>query len=300
MARLAAALAASLGLMLAGCGGLTVMDDARVEGAHPFPLREATAGVHAHSVHGIDVAKYQGEIDWPALATAGVSFAFIKATEGADRLDDRFHQNWAAAKAAGIPRAAYHFNYWCSPIEDQIEWFKKHVPVDPDAMPPVLDLEWNPQSPTCPRRIPREEALPRIKKFLVALERHYGKRPIIYTDGHFYRDILEGELEEYPLWVSDIRGLPQDRYKGRRWAFWQHSFRGQMPGIRGRVDRNVFAGTREQWNALVAARFTGDGATVAAAADEERPSGLVPLPKEAPLPPARPDAPTVVAEDEKE
>jgi hypothetical protein len=72
-----------------------------------------------YPVHGTDVSKYQGSIDWPAVRASGISFAFIKATEGGDRLDDRFAENWHAAKAAGIPRGAYHFFYFCRPAHEQ-------------------------------------------------------------------------------------------------------------------------------------------------------------------------------------
>ncbi|WP_275428573.1 GH25 family lysozyme, partial [Enterobacter hormaechei] len=62
-----------------------------------------------YPVHGTDVSKYQSTIDWAAVRGNRISFVFIKATEGADRVDDRLADNWQAARAAGIPRGAYHF-----------------------------------------------------------------------------------------------------------------------------------------------------------------------------------------------
>lgn len=240
---------------LAGCANLQVQD-AQTGGAHPFPTLTHTSGTSAHQVHGIDVSKWQGPIDWEAARAGGVAFVFIKATEGGDLLDDRFRENWEGARRAGIPRGAYHFTFWCRPMYQQIEWFKRHVPRDPDALPPVLDVEWNFQSPTCPRRVPREVALSKMREFLVAMERHYGKRPIIYADIKFHREILaNGEFADYPYWVRSVRDLPQARYPGRRWAFWQYTATGRVPGVRGPVDRNVFAGTRSQWEALVSSGF---------------------------------------------
>jgi Glycosyl hydrolases family 25 len=58
---------------------------------------------------GIDGSYYQGEVDWPSVVASGVSFAFIKATDGLDDIDPRSAQNWAGARAAGIVRGAYHF-----------------------------------------------------------------------------------------------------------------------------------------------------------------------------------------------
>src|SRR5208337_3723546 len=66
-----------------------------------------------YAVHGVDVSKYQGNVDWQAVKEAGVAFAYIKATEGGDGADPKFLRNWAGAKIAGIPRGAYHFVYWC-------------------------------------------------------------------------------------------------------------------------------------------------------------------------------------------
>lgn len=266
-------------LVLAACAGGVdgVIEPATPGRGHPFPVREASAGHQHHPVHGIDVAKYQGEIDWQAVKASGIAFAFIKATEGSDILDTKFHHNWAAAKAAGVPRGAYHFSYWCSPIENQIAWFKRHVPVERDALPPVLDLEWNFQSPTCPKRIPKEQALVAIHKFLRAMEAHYGKKPIIYVDIPFHRDVLNNnELADYPIWVRSVAAPPQMRYPGRRWAFWQYTERGSVPGIRGRVDKNVFAGTQAEWSRLAATNFGAGGRAG---------SALAPAPVAAPAPP---------------
>src|SRR5687767_6979785 len=55
---------------------------------------------HAMPVQGIDVSYWQGHIDWQKVSDAGVRFAYIKATEGGDRLDPKFIYNWQAAKHA--------------------------------------------------------------------------------------------------------------------------------------------------------------------------------------------------------
>ena len=121
-------------------------------------------------------------------------FAFIKATEGGDHIDPRFLENWHGAAQAGVPRGAYHFMYWCRPAHEQAAWFRRNVPNDPNALPPVLDLEWNGHSRTCPKKLPRETALEKIQLMLKEMEAHTGKRPIIYTDITFHKEVLEGEL----------------------------------------------------------------------------------------------------------
>src|SRR3954453_12196349 len=64
---------------------------------------------------GVDVSNHQGEIDWRPVAADDMSFAYIKATEGGDFIDDRFRPNWDGAAAAGLDRGAYHFFTLCRP-----------------------------------------------------------------------------------------------------------------------------------------------------------------------------------------
>ncbi len=214
-------------------------------------LEFESSGPEAFPVQGIDVSKYQETIDWPAVRTAGKTFAWIKATEGGDRVDDRFHENFAAAKAAGLARGAYHFYYFCRPVEDQVAWFIANVPADPDALPPVLDMEWNHQSPTCRLQPDRDTIHRDMRTWLTAVEKHYGKRPVIYTTVDFHRDRLQGAFSDYHIWVRSVAGHPTVRYGARKWHFWQHTATGRVAGIRGDVDRNVFYGSRADWQAFV-------------------------------------------------
>ena len=105
--------------------------------------------------------------------------------------------------------------------------------LDIDALPPVLDLEWNNASRSCPKGVDRDTALHGIRTFVEAVERHYGKRPILYADINFYNDNLrDGAFANYPLWVRSVKAPPQARYPGRPWTFWQHSETGKVPGVR--------------------------------------------------------------------
>ena len=200
-----------------------------------------------YSIQGIDVSKYQGDVDWNAVAGSGVRFAWIKATEGGDYLDEKFRQNWELSRASGIFRGAYHFAYWCRSAQEQAAWFLANVPNDPGALPPVLDVEWNPQSRTCPRKLPREQALAMMRVILEAMEHAYGKKPVIYTSVDFHRDVLQGELQDYPMWVRSVKAYPSVKYGDRQWRFWQHTATGSVPGVRGYVDRNCYYGSLDDW-----------------------------------------------------
>lgn len=206
-----------------------------------------------YPVHGVDVSKYQGEIDWEEARRAGVAFAYLKSTEGGDRIDSAFRRNWRDAKAAGIPRGAYHFFYWCRPGIEQAQWFIENVPRDADALPMALDVEWNPDSPTCTRRPPREEVVREMTAFMDAVERHYGVRPIVYAPIDIHRERLVGTFPNHQFWLRGVKDHPDVNYEGRDFRFWQWTATGTVPGIRGGVDRNAFSGTREDWRKWLAA-----------------------------------------------
>lgn len=199
-------------------------------------------------IHGIDVSRYQGEIDWQEVRRSGVEFVWIKATEGGDYLDPKFHSYWEGARAAGIPRGAYHFWYFCRPVEEQIAWFIQNVPVDPGALPPVLDMEWNAHSKTCRKRPPRGEIIRDMQIFIQALTKHYGKAPVIYSSVDFHRDRLVNMLPAHQFWLRSVASHPRHKYENRDdWMFWQYTAEGRVPGIKGNVDRNVFYGSKSQW-----------------------------------------------------
>ena len=60
-------------------------------------------------IRGIDVSSHQTRVDWGRVKSDGIGFAYIKATEGTGFVDPRFGAYWAGARAAGLPRGAYHF-----------------------------------------------------------------------------------------------------------------------------------------------------------------------------------------------
>jgi lysozyme len=218
---LAAAALAVLGGCVALEGNYPAKGDAR-----PHP---GVAQAHAYPIHGIDISRWQGDIDWT------------------DHIDPAFLRNWEGARRAGIPRGAYHFVYWCRPAHEQAVWFKQHIPNDPDALPPVLDVEWNGHSKSCPKKIDRSLALEKIQLMLTELEQLTGKKPIIYTDITFHKDVLEGQFDDYPYWIRSTAALPETRYNGRPWEFWQFTTTGRVPGIKGDVDRNAFFGNEGEF-----------------------------------------------------
>lgn len=73
--------------------------------------------------YGIDVSHHQGQIDWRRVRQDGISFTYVKATEGGDWTDPRFEMNWRGAGEAGLRRGAYHFFTLCRAGEAQAKHF---------------------------------------------------------------------------------------------------------------------------------------------------------------------------------
>lgn len=192
-----------------------------------------------YAIHGIDISKFQGNVNWPAVRQMQVekvriSFAFIKASEGITRQDATFQRNWEKAKEAGIVRGAYHFFYSTrDPVKQAIN-FRNVVQLESGDLPPVLDIEvHNNQPPAVIRSTARI--------WLEEMEKTYGVKPIIYTNIHFYETYLGKEFDDYPLWVAHYYQKDKPRSK-RNWTFWQHSDIGRVNGVRTTVDFNVFSG----------------------------------------------------------
>jgi lysozyme len=240
----------SPGPQTAGTAAPVQVRPARFGDANPHEWNGRHPGSYA--VHGIDASRWQGQIDWKTARESGVNFAFLKATEGGDIVDAAFAPNWAAARRAGVPVGAYHFWYHCRPAAEQARWFIRHVPRAAGALPPVLDMEWTPFSPTCTRRPPPETIRAEARIFLDMIEAYYGQRPIIYSAPDFFERNEMWKLGRHDFWLRSVAGHPRDIYAGRHWTFWQYSGTGLVPGVRGRADLNAFAGSAADWSAWLA------------------------------------------------
>ena len=207
-----------------------------------------------YAVRGIDVARFQERVDWRRARAAGVRFAFIKATEGGDLKDPMFDDHWRGAGRARIERGAYHFYYFCTAPEVQARWFIRNVPRTRGALPPVLDMEWNPFSPTCQRRPAGNIVRQEMRVFLDMVERHYGQRPIIYTTPGFYEDAGLSAMRGEEFWLRATARRPEEVYPGQPWRFWQYTATGILPGTPGDVDINVFNGSERTWSEWLARR----------------------------------------------
>jgi lysozyme len=197
---------------------------------------------HKGKVIGIDVSEFQGKIDWEEVEILEekypIQYVFIRATAGNDRVDAQFKKNWEGAKENKIMRGAYHYY---RPNENSIEQanlFIKTVKLQKGDLPPVLDIE----------RLPKNQSLDSLKKglkrWLTKVEKHYQVRPIIYTGERYYSDFLKEEFSEYLFWIANYN-FYREKIEDD-WLFWQFTEKASLPGIKHRVDVNIYNGDLEQ------------------------------------------------------
>lgn len=225
---------------------------------YPFaernPVRIYGTPPASYIVHGVDVSRYQGHINWFAVRQAGIRFAYVKATEGGDIVDPMYYQNIRGAFAAKIRVGAYHFYHFCSTPDAQARLFSRVVERSTGWLPPVVDLEWNHKS-SCNRKPNSRQMAQEVGRFLHLLEARYGQRPIIYTNPSFYNEAGLWNFRGYEFWLRSTAKNPSLAYSQQHWTFWQYTSTGAIPGINGNVDINTFAGNEEAWGRWLARRI---------------------------------------------
>lgn len=179
----------------------------------------------------IDVSSHQGTIDWPAVARDGTRVAYIKATEGADFVDDAFARNWEGAHLAGIEHGAYHFFTLCRPGLDQAENFLRTVPRDSNALAPVVDLEL---TGNCAARPSRDDVLHELALFIDRVEADRKTTIMLYVLDDIEAKYFLRHAIERPLWLRS-RHRPIDS----AWKLWQVDFESTVTGIDGGVDFDI-------------------------------------------------------------
>ncbi|PRY15048.1 lysozyme [Pontibacter ummariensis] len=208
------------------------------------PKAASTNSVERSSIKGIDVSRWQKEVDWSLVRETDVAFAFIKASQGEFRIDPYFARNWEETKRHGIKRGAYHYFKPEAPALCQVELFKSIVTLEPGDLPPVLDVE------VVEPGMKGEELRRNIKVWLEEITAHYGVKPIIYTSQNYYRRWLQGHFQEYHFWIARYSDNKPELHQADSWMFWQHTDRGRVTGINAAVDMNFFMGDLETLNQL--------------------------------------------------
>ncbi|MDO4763908.1 MAG: GH25 family lysozyme [Flavobacteriaceae bacterium] len=204
---------------------------------------------YSDKTFGLDISHYQRRKDilWDSLYINGViplEFIVLRATMGERGKDQNFHYFWKKAKERQLIRGAYHFY---RPDEEpilQAQSFLKQVNLQSGDLLPVLDIE------KLPKRKSQQQYLADVKTWLNIVEKAYGKKPIIYTYYHFYKDYLRGKFDDYPLWLANYNNVSEPSNTDR-WKIWQFTEKGIVSGINTKVDINVYNGSKREMKELL-------------------------------------------------
>ena len=202
-----------------------------------------TIRMEEFEVHGIDVSHYQSRINWDSVMGEEVHFAFVKASEGISLTDSLFCRNWDEMKRIGLYRGAYHFFRPTLPAELQAGNFLNAVEMEYGDLPPVLDVEVLDGAS-------KIQLITGVRSWLYLVEIRYNIKPILYTNLKFYNKYLAGQFDDYPIWIARYNSREPRLACGRDWQFWQYGNRGQLSGINGHVDFNVFNGSLKELEGL--------------------------------------------------
>lgn len=187
--------------------------------------------MRSDETYGIDVSAHQDAIDWDAVAQDEIEFAYVKATEGGDFIDNRFEVNWRDAAEAGIARGAYHFFTLCTPGRPQAEHFLKVAAPDPEALLPAVDLEL---AGNCSERPEAEDVYDELQTFLDLVEQAWDRPVLLYLGNDFEAMYPVRERLDRPLWLRRFLLLPS-----KPWLIWQLHGYALVDGVDGGVDLNV-------------------------------------------------------------
>lgn len=177
---------------------------------------------------GIDVSKYQGTINWSQVAASGIKFAFVKVGSTYSGMDPTFPYNMTQAQANGIKTGAYIYSYATNTemaaLEAQlvIQWLSAYQV----SMPVVFDIE-----DACHKNLSAAEINSIINTFCVLVDAA-GYYPVVYSYKNFFNSKIGAS--PWDKWVAQFG----DSLDYGSCAFWQHSSKGSVPGIAGKVDLN--------------------------------------------------------------
>ncbi|MFC9289249.1 lysozyme [Streptomyces sp. NPDC057052] len=203
---------------------------------------------------GVDVSSHQREVDWATLWASGVTWAYVKATEGTSYTNPYYSQQYSGSRAVGMLRGAYHF---ATPDTSggaaQADYFVDHgggwTP-DGTTLPGVLDIEWNPYGDACFGKT-RASMVSWISSFLARYKARTGRDAVIYTATSWWTQCTgnhAGFGATNPLWIARYAATPGTLPAG--WAyhtFWQYTSTGPTVG-----DHDRFNGTPDGLRKLAA------------------------------------------------
>lgn len=233
-------------------GSLKRLTRSAVATAAVFALFGGAAAAAAQEL-GIDVSGHQHpngtSINWSKVRADGVTFAFIKATEGKTYENPYFASDWSSSGSVGIYHGAYHFaRPSLGSAATQASHFVSTAGLadQPGDLPPALDLEDTGGLGVKALRTWTANWLEKVEDLT-------GRKPIIYTSPSFWENRMGNStaFTAYPLWIANYKvSAPHVPGGWPTWTFWQGASDGSVSGISGSVDMDAFNGTPAELAAL--------------------------------------------------
>ena len=190
---------------------------------------------------GIDVSKWNGNIDWNAVKNSGVSYVIIRcgyrgSSTGALIEDPKFRSNIKGAKAAGLKVGIYFFSQAVNEVE-AVEEASMAVNLASGYglnYPIFLDVE---SSGGRGDGISKETRTEVCKAFCATVQNSGYSAGVYANKNWFSEKINTGSLTSYKIWLAQYASAPT--YSATRYDMWQYSSKGKVSGINGDVDMNI-------------------------------------------------------------
>lgn len=180
-------------------------------------------------VLGVDVSHHLGHIDWRAVAADGISFAYLKATQGTGFVDPRFATNLRGAKSVGLRAGGYHYFTLCGAGGPQAGHYLSVIGTH-ITLPPAVDVEF---IGNCSPGPSRPDLLRELGAFIEAVEARTGERVVVYLHPDLEQHYRIAEDLDRRQWVRSLGRKP-----ARDWWIWQKSDSAHIDGIGAPADLN--------------------------------------------------------------
>jgi GH25 family lysozyme M1 (1,4-beta-N-acetylmuramidase) len=200
----------------------------------------ATAGSGGSPIRGIDVSAYQhvdGPVNWGLLARHGIRFAAIKVTEGTYYTNPYYRSDTRNAARAGLAVMPYVFANPAAaggPATASFAIAAARYRRGGASLPLVVDLENDPYASSDCYWVGSKRMISWIAGFTNRVRALTGTWPIIYTTDAWWKECTRstGRFSADPLWLADYNaGRPAAPPAWGRWAFWQYTSAGNLPGV---------------------------------------------------------------------
>lgn len=197
---------------------------------------KSTARINSKYKEGIDVSHYQGNINWDQVVSGtAISYAYLKATEGASLVDDTYARNLAEARRVGLSVGSYHFYRPNIDWKQQFDNMTSVVKMEEQDLVPIIDIEHR-------GSVSDEAFIADLRAFIEKVTAFYGKKPLLYTYHNFYNRYLQGEFKDYHFMIARYKSDSPTLNDGKDYVMWQYTQTGSIPGIKGHVDRSKLMG----------------------------------------------------------